>query len=602
MSDASSGLAVRGASLLILLQVVSRALTFTANQVLLRFMTAQLLGVSAQLEVYYLSVLFFARESLRVAIQRQGSETRNAADGKEKAGKPAATTSSPQAAVNISYLAITLGAIVAMVLGQLYVSSVGASSVAATPHLLSSLYLYAFAAMVELLSEPAFVVMQIRLQFRVRATAEAVATFMRCAMTLGSAVWASKRGLELGVMPFALGQAMYGLALLGVYAWYGFALAGKEKFSLFPVRLTKEEQVKEKGKAKGSEQSDYVLSYFSRPTLQLAGSMMAQSLVKHVLTQGDTFLVSVLSTTTAQGVYALANNYGGLVARLVFQPIEESSRSYFSRLLSTSSSSQQANEPSKPSVQKARADLQALIKVYTMLSLVVVTLGPTAAPLLLSLVAGPRWASSGAGACLSAYAWYIPLLAVNGVAEAFVASVASEAEVHKQSAWMTAFSLVFAAAGYVFLRVLDMGAVGLVLANGVNMLCRIVWCAVFITGYFRRLGVEFELREILPEPRAVLNAALASYWVARVVKLTAGEVLGTKEILIQLAKVGVVALPYLAVEYVILDNAMLRGHYILTNIHTGLYRNAGFSIKDTERYVASARKQQCHGPELMKLS
>lgn len=590
MSDASSGLAVRGASLLILLQVVSRALTFTANQVLLRFMTAQLLGVSAQLEVYYLSVLFFARESLRVAIQRQGSETRNAPDEKEKADKPAATTKPTQAAVNISYLAITLGAIVALVLGQLYASSVSASSVAATPHLLSSLYLYAFAAMVELLSEPAFVVMQIRLQFRARATAEAVATFMRCAATLGAAVWASKRGVELGVMPFALGQAMYGLALLGVYAWYGFALAGKEKFSLFPVRLTKEEQVREKDNGKESEQSDYVLSYFSRPTLQLASSMMAQSLVKHVLTQGDTFLVSVLSTTTAQGVYALANNYGGLVARLVFQPIEESSRSYFSRLLSTTSSSQQANEPSKPSVQKARADLQALIKVYTMLSLVVVTLGPTAAPLLLSLVAGPRWASSGAGACLSAYAWYIPLLAVNGVAEAFVASVASEAEVNKQSAWMTAFSLVFGAAGYVFLRVLDMGAVGLVLANGVNMLCRIVWCAVFITGYFRRLGVEFELLEILPGPRAVLRAVIASQCVSRLVKLTAGEVLGTKEILIQLAKVGVIAVPYLAAEYVILDNTMLRGHYILTNNHTGLIRNAGFFVKDTERYVASARK------------
>ncbi len=36
--------AVRGASLLILLQIVSRAITFIANQVLLRFLTAQLLA------------------------------------------------------------------------------------------------------------------------------------------------------------------------------------------------------------------------------------------------------------------------------------------------------------------------------------------------------------------------------------------------------------------------------------------------------------------------------------------------------------------------------------------------------------------------------
>ena len=66
--------------------------------------------------------------------------------------------------------------------------------------------------------------------------------------------------------------------------------------------------------------------------------MMAQSVVKHVLTQGDTFLVSLLSTPEVQGTYALANNYGGLLARLLFQPVEESSRTYFSRVLSRAES------------------------------------------------------------------------------------------------------------------------------------------------------------------------------------------------------------------------------------------------------------------------
>ena len=552
MADSGSSRAVRGASLLILLQVASRALTFTANQVLLRFMTAQLLGVSAQLEVYYLSVLFFARESLRVAIQRQGNSSENegrvehskSGDGREK--KPAigisstaTTATTTQAAVNISYLAIVLGAIVGLVLGQLYISSVSTSLVKSTPHLVSSLYLYAFAALVELLSEPAFVVMQIRLQFGARATAEAVATFLRCSVTLGSAVWASRHGLEFGVLPFALGQAAYGLALLGVYAWYGVGLASREKFSLLPVRLA--------GSGKAPDTRDqYVLSYFYRPTLQLASSMMAQSLVKHVLTQGDTFLVSALSSTTAQGVYALANNYGGLIARLVLQPIEESSRSYFSRLLSSTSTETKVQQPDKAAVRKAGLDLQSLLKIYALLSLVVVSVGPTAAPLLLSLVAGPRWAGSGAGACLSAFAYYVPLLAVNGVAEAFVASVATEADVHRQSAWMTAFSLVFAGAGFVFLRVLDMGAVGLVVANGVNMLCRIAWCSVFITRYYRMQGVEFGLERMLPGPLAVAAGVVASQAVRRVIGVAAEGSLGPKQIIMQLAKIAFVTVPFLA--------------------------------------------------------
>jgi oligosaccharide translocation protein RFT1 len=550
MADLGSSRALRGASLLILLQVSSRALTFTANQVLLRFMTAELLGVSAQLEVYYLSVLFFARESLRVAIQRQGNESADSSKprhGEEKTSPPAsitpATTTSPastQAAVNISYLAVVLGALVALVFGQLYVSSANAnsSSISPTPHLRSSLYLYAFAAMIELLSEPAFVVMQIRLQFGVRATAEAVATFLRCIVTLGSAVWASRNGLEFGVLPFALGQATYGLALLGVYSWHGLALARRENFSLLPVRLVDAETTK------GAR--DHVLSCFYRPTLQLASSMMAQSVVKYVLTQGDTLLVSVLSTPTDQGVYALANNYGGLVARLILQPIEESSRNYFSRLLSSSSADAKDQQPDKAAVRKASADLQSILRSYILLSLVVVSIGPTAAPLLLSLVAGPAWANSGAGACLSAFAWFVPLLAVNGVAEAFVASVASETEVHKQSAWMSAFSLVFAGAGFVFLRVLDRGAVGLVIANGVNMLCRITWCVVFITRYFKTQDVPFEFDQILPRPLAVLAGVVASQAVGRVVASWAKESLSPRQTLTQLAKIGAVTVPFLA--------------------------------------------------------
>lgn len=559
-SDPGSSRAVRGASLLILLQVGSRALTFTANQVLLRFMTASLLGVSAQLEVYYLSVLFFARESLRVAIQRQGSESKPDADLPDKSSSSSngngngetrtdggvgsstatATSATTQAAVNISYLTIILGAAVALLLGVLYISSVSGSDISSTPCFLQSVYLYAFAAMIELLSEPAFVIMQIRLQFGVRATAEAIATFLRCFVTLGFAVWASRQGLEFGVLPFALGQAVYGLALLAVYLWYGLGLAQREKFSLLPVRLADSRKA-------GSRSEDYVMSYFYRPTLHLASSMMAQSLVKHVLTQGDTLLVSVLSSAEAQGVYALANNYGGLVARLLFQPIEESSRSYFSRLLSSSSAVAKDKPAYKTAVRNASVDLQSLLKVYVLMSLIVVTIGPTAAPLLLSLVAGPKWAGSGAGACLSTFAWYVPLLAVNGVAEAFVASVASEGQVHRQSAWMGAFSLVFAAAGYVFLQVLDMGAIGLVVANCINMLCRITWCAVFITQYFSKQGVAFELDRMLPGPLAVLAGVLASQAVRRAVAVVPDEPLGLKQIATQLAKIAALTVPFLGV-------------------------------------------------------
>ena len=571
--DAADGSAraVRGASLLILLQVISRAVTFIANQLLLRYLTAELLGVATQLEVYYLSVLFFARESLRVAIQRQDTGDLTPSTTAKPQDDHGKTNRFAQAAVNLGYLSILLGFPLAGVFGKLYLDQLSATTLESTPNLVLSLYVYALASVLELLSEPAFVVMQTRLQFGTRAAAESIATFGRCVVTLSVAIWGARSKIEMGVLPFAVGQLTYGVGLLVVYGWSGSALARREGFSLLPGRIASPAPPSKtsKGAASPAPGQGFVLGLFYRPTVQLASSMMARSVVKHILTQGDTFLVSILSTPTAQGVYALANNYGGLVARLLFQPIEESSRSYFSRLLVPSALSPSPKDTGSPdtpekggraaasekeevsqhtrAVRSARSNLSAILKAYVLFSMVIVALGPTAAPLLLSLVAGPRWAGSGAGTCLAAYMWYIPLLAMNGVAEAFVASVATSAEVRRQSAWMGAFSLGFATAGFVFLRLMDLGAVGLVVANSINMACRIVWCVAFIRGYFRRAGVEFELLDLLPRPLGVLAAGVASQAVRRLVG-TAGEVpLGASQVIMQLVRVAAVALPFVAI-------------------------------------------------------
>ncbi|KAI0388655.1 Rft-1-domain-containing protein [Xylariaceae sp. FL0594] len=536
----SSTSAVHGASLLIILQIASRAITFVANQLLLRFLTAQLLGVSAQLEVFYLSVLFFARESIRVAVQRQGKRRE---DDKNGEGEKLASVTDSQSVVNIAHLSLVLGLVSCLGLGWAYLRYVDAAT-ASTPYLDTALRIYGVAALVELLSEPAFVVLQHRLRFGPRAAAESIATFIRCLVTFAAANWGWRQKLDLGVLPFALGQLAYGLGLLAVYTWYGAGLARAEGFCLFPTAV-------QQGRRR-QESTDYAFGYFFTPTLQLASSLMSQSLVKHVLTQGDTFLVSILSDPRSQGVYALANNYGSLLARLVFQPIEESSRNYFSKLLSSPSDIGD-NKKDKGedgidtlntgTVQKARADLQALLKFYVLLSIVVVSVGPYAAPLLVQIVAGPRWSGSGTGAVLARYCLYIPLLAVNGVAEAFVSSVATKSEVHRQSLWMGLFSLAFAVAGFVSLRVLGLGAAGLVYANAINMLCRIVWSGSFISAYFRRNGVAFGWGELVPKGSALLVLGAAMFWGTLFrAGISVGEV--SSHVFRDLVTVGVVAVPY----------------------------------------------------------
>ncbi|KAF5724395.1 oligosaccharidyl-lipid flippase [Fusarium mundagurra] len=469
---------IKGASLLIILQLASRLITFIANQLLLRYLTAPLLGLSTQLEVYYLSVLFFARESLRVAIQRRDSGSQ----AKEES----------QAVVNLGYLAIGLGSFVSLGLGWMYLAYANEITLA-TPYLVESLYLYGFAAMVELLSEPCFVLMQTRLQFGTRAAAESIATFLRCIVVFGSAVWASKHN-DIGVLPFALGQITYGVSLLLVYLISGYRLSSSIGFSLLPKTIT-------------SKDNRFWASMFDRSTIGLAGSMMAQSVVKHLLTQGDTFLISFLASASVQGAYALANNYGSLLARLLFQPVEESSRSYFSRLLSSVTPVKQGGKPVQE-VTEAKQNLQTLLRLYILLTSIIISLGPFAAPPLLAIVAGKQWAGSGAGDVLAAYCFYIPFMGLNGLTESFVASVATEAEVHIQSVWMGAFSVIFAASAFLFMRIYPLGAIGLVLANIINMGCRIIWSGAFIKRFFKRHGTDFKIKSLIPE--STLGVSIAT--------------------------------------------------------------------------------------------
>lgn len=365
------------------------------------------------------------------------------------------------------------------------------------------------------------------------------------------------------MLPFAFGQAAYGAGLLGVYAWHGIHLARAENFSLLPRRLG------------GSGNDNYMLGLFYRPTLNLASSMMVQSFVKHWLTQGDTVLVATFCSTAAQGVYAIANNWGSLLARMVLSPLEEIARNYFSNLLSDASAgvedekeeqSRVADHDSTSAteatplqdthspVHQAAARLTSVLKFYVLISLPVVALGPVAAPLVLSVLVGPQWASSGAGDALAAYVYYIPLLAVNGLTEAFVTSTATQAQVHRQSAWMAGFFAAFAAAGYVFMHVLDLGAVGLVAANSVNMACRIVWAASFIRAYFGARGVPWSVADILPRPASVAVAAV----MASVVRRAAADVLGPgreggfRAVAVELVKIAGVAVPFLPALYVLL--------------------------------------------------
>lgn len=497
--------ATTSALLLVIQQFGSRGLTFVANQILLRYLSPQLLGISSQLELYSITVLFFSRESLRVSLQRQSESVydedatpsllQNTVTDRNLAGRT-------QAIVNLAYVSLALGIFAALALGFLFLGrgSANDSPIAVFAYMRWSLVIYGIASVLELAAEPCYVVVQQRSQHGIRAIAESLATLARSIVTCASAIYAVRNGAEVGVLPFALGQLAYALFTCTIYYLHVIPLSSAGGFSLLPKPV--------KSKLGSNE---YAFSYLSISLLSLSRSFFVQSLFKHILTQGDTFIVSVLSTPHVQGVYTLANNYGGLVARILMQPVEEVSRNYFGKLLSFLQV-----PPTRSRIAQAVLSLRQLLYSYIVLSIFVVALGPTIAPWLLQLVAGPRWIAAGAGRVLAAYCYYIPLLAINGISEAFVTAVATEPELHRQTAWMFVFSLAFAVIAALLLNIGKLGALGLVYANCFNMVVRIIWATMFIQSYLNRLGTEMRLDTLVPRP---LTLAVGACMAAAMIKM-----------------------------------------------------------------------------------
>ena len=510
----------KGASFLIALQIGSRILTFAVNQTLLRYVSPKLLGISTQLDLYVISVLFLSRESLRVALQRQrdGSEDapplpdvgRDHKSHDNNAPADAIARYRPairvQEAVNLSHIAPTIGLILAIGFGVYYRLKIG-GAILQLPYFNYSLALYGFSTVLELLSEPAFAVVQVQMRYGTRALAESSATLTRCVLTCITAIWASRTGRALGVLPFAVGQLGYAAVILAVYLASASSIQQELKISLdlkpFP-----------------SNPDHYIWSRFPRQLLNIAVTLYFQTGLKYLLTQGDSFLIATLTTLPTQGTYALASNYGSLVARMLFQPIEESSRGVFGRLLSSSAFPDSRFAENGNKIQKPRSSagltlaltyLRRILHLYGLLSILCIALGPSFSPLVLRYLAGPRWSSSAASTVLARYCYYIPFLAINGILEAFVASVATGEQLRRQSTWMLAFSVGFASTGYLVLRVWDLGASGLVYTNIVNMSMRILWSWEFVKNHAAERHLKLELNEFSPSRGTIPVGILCGY-------------------------------------------------------------------------------------------
>ncbi|KAL3907756.1 MAG: hypothetical protein SGILL_008747, partial [Bacillariaceae sp.] len=237
---------------------------------------------------------------------------------------------------------------------------------------------------------------------------------------------------------------------------------------------------------------------------------------KHLLTEADKIVLTSMSNSYDQGVYAMGASYGSMAARILLQPIEENSRLLWSRLASVGDNT--ALEES----------YKTLLKLVLYIGLVFGCVAVHYTNLLLNVLAGRTWGQNvEAASVLSAFCVYTAFLALNGMTEALVYAVSGSNQNNiDTTAEMTKLGVVHSLTGVAFavtayFLVAEYGTLGLVAANCVAMSIRSLYSLFFAARYFRLSspGTSFLrlLSEIFPHPAILV--CFAATWFATSISL-----------------------------------------------------------------------------------
>lgn len=235
---------------------------------------------------------------------------------------------------------------------------------------------------------------------------------------------------------------------------------------------------------------------FGKETSFIALQLTGNSLLKHFLTQGDKIILSISANHFHQGVFAVTSNYGSLIARLLFQPLEESCRISFSQTSGSITLLSETKDSSKIIernflLTSFRDYVCKLLKMMILFGSIFPIFGSAYSRLLVKIILGSRWYSEETVSTISIYCYYLIIMGINGISEAFIQGVANTSLFGIMNLSLFSSSIVF----YIIVQPLTSyyGTSGVILANIFSMMIRIIFNFYFIKTYFLKSFKDFSL-------------------------------------------------------------------------------------------------------------
>nr|XP_012627038.1 protein RFT1 homolog isoform X1 [Microcebus murinus] len=474
------GQAARLASSGLLMQVLFRLITFVLNAFILRFLSKEIVGVvNVRLTLLYSTTIFLAREAFRRACLSGGAQQ----DWSQT--------------LNLVWLTVPLGVFWSLFLGWVWLQLLEVPDPDVIPHYRTGVVLFGLSAVVELLGEPFWVLAQAHMFIKLKVITESLSVILKSVLTAFLVLWVPHWGLYI----FSLAQLFYTTILVLCYVIY------------FTKLLSSPESTKQQT-LPVSRITDLLPSitrsrnFVNWKEAKLTWSFFKQSFLKQILTEGERYMMTFLNILNFgdQGVYDIVNNLGSLVARLIFQPIEESFYIFFAKVLEREKhATLQKQKEGEGQIRRflqlvihrtsylspwpqedfavAAMVLESLLKLALLAGLTITVFGFAYSQLALDIYGGAMLSSGSGPVLLRSYCLYVLLLAINGVTECFTFAAMSKEEVDRYNVTMLALSSSFLVLSCILTH--WCGSVGFILANCFNMGIRITQSLFFIHRYYR---------------------------------------------------------------------------------------------------------------------